>query len=243
VVALSAAAARLDGAGTPEADWQNCPPLRQLPPWDRPTPPTGRCLIVAPHPDDETLGVGGTSSLLVAAGIDMVLVAVTDGENSHPGRRAELRRRRPLEVAAAAARLGLAPVQTVRLGHPDGDIAEPQLRTQLARLIQPGDLVLAPWERDGHPDHNRVGRAARAVADHRQAQLLCYLVWAWHWASPDGADLPWHRSVRVELGPDRTRRKRQAVRCFTTQLTGPDPVLPPAVIERLTRPYEVLLGP
>jgi LmbE family N-acetylglucosaminyl deacetylase len=243
VVALSASVARLGGAGTPEADWQNCPPLRQLRPWVRPTPATGRCLIVAPHPDDETLGVGGTSSLLFSAGINLVLVAVTDGEHSHPGRRAELRRRRPLEAAAAAARLGIAPVRTVRLGHPDGSIAEPELRTQLARFVQPGDLVLAPWERDGHPDHDRVGRAARAVADHRQAQLLCYLVWAWHWADPDGRDLPWHKAVRVDLGPGLTRRKRQAVRCFTTQLTGPDPVLPAAVIERLTRPYEVLVGP
>ena len=47
----------------------------------------------------------------------------------------------------------------------------------------------------------------------------------------------------MDLGPDLTRRKRRAVRCFATQLTGPDPVLPAAVIERLTRPYEVLLGP
>jgi LmbE family N-acetylglucosaminyl deacetylase len=243
VVALSAAVSRLDGPGTSEADWQNCAPLHRLRPWVRPTPATGRCLIVAPHPDDETLGVGGTSSLLFAAGINLVLLAVTDGENSHPGRRAELRRRRPVEVAAAAARLGIAPVRTVRLGHPDGSIAEPRLRTQLARLMRPGDLVLAPWDRDGHPDHNRVGRAARVVADQRQAQLLCYLVWAWHWASPDGADLPWDRSARVELGPALTRRKRQAVRCFATQLTGADPILPAAIIERLTRPYEVLLGP
>ena len=33
-----------------------------------------------------------------------------------------------------------------------------------------------------------------------------------------------------------------AVRYFTTQLIGPDPVLSPSAIERLTRPYEVLLG-
>ncbi len=243
MVALSTAESRLDGAGTPESDWQNCPPLRNLPPWVRPTPSTGRCVIVAPHPDDETLGVGGTSALLFAAGIDIVLVAVTDGENSHPGRRAELRQRRPLEAAAAAACLGVAAERTVRLGHPDGGIAEPRLRAQLARLVQPGDLVLAPWAHDGHPDHDRVGQAARAVADQHQAQLLCYLVWAWHWAAPDGRDLPWDKAARVVLGPDLTRRKRRAVRCFASQLTGPDPVLPAAVIERLTRPYEVLLGP
>jgi hypothetical protein len=88
-----------------------------------------------------------------------------------------------------------------------------------------------------------VGRASQAVVDRCQAQLLSYLVWAWHWASPDGHDVPWHRAVRVELGPDLTRRKGRAVRCFTSQLTGPDPVLAPTAVERLTRPYEVLLGP
>ncbi len=199
-------------------------------------------MIVAPHPDDEILGVGGTSSILAAAGIDLVLVAVTNGENSHPQRRSELRRRRPLEAAAAAARLGVAPKATVRLGHPDGGIAEAQLQAQLAHILRPGDLVLAPWDHDGHPDHDRAGRAARAVADRDQAQLLSYLVWAWHWASPRNSGLPWDRAVRVELGPALARQKRRAVRCFSSQLTGADPVLPPAVIERLTRPFEVLLG-
>jgi LmbE family N-acetylglucosaminyl deacetylase len=243
VVELKTAAARLDGAGTPESDWQNCPQLRQLRPWTGPTPATRRAVIVAPHPDDEILGVGGTSCLLFASGIDIVLVAVTDGESSHPGRRAELRHRRPLESAAAGACLGLVPARTVRLGHPDGDIAEPRLRAQLAVVVRAGDLVLAPWDQDGHPDHDRAGRAARAVTDRAQAQLLSYLVWAWHWASPDDRDLPWDRSMRVELGAELAEKKRGAVRCFTTQLAGPDPVLPPAVVERLTRSYEVLISP
>ena len=233
----------LEGAGTPESDWRACQELHHLRPWRRPAPSTGRCVIVAPHPDDEILGVGGTSALLFAAGIDIVLVAVTDGENSHPGRQAELRRRRPLESTAAAICLGLSPAATFRLGHPDGDIAEPRLRAQLAHLVRPGDLILAPWDHDGHPDHDRVGRAARAVASRRHAELLSYLVWAWHWASPDSQGLPWGDAVRVDLGPRLARRKRRAVRSFTTQLAGPDPILSPPVLERLTRPYEVLLGP
>jgi LmbE family N-acetylglucosaminyl deacetylase len=242
VVELSRATPRLDGAGTPESDWQGCPQLRNLPPWNIPTPPTGRGVIVAPHPDDEILGVGGTWSVLCTAGVEMVLVAVTDGENSHPRQAAELRQRRPLESTAAAGCLGVAAAPTLRLGHPDGDIAESRLRDQLAHILRSGDLVLAPWDQDGHPDHDRVGRAARAVADQRRAQLLSYLVWAWHWASPDGHDLPWDQAVRVELGRHLARRKRRAVRCFTTQLTGPNPILSPAIIERLTRSYEVLLG-
>jgi LmbE family N-acetylglucosaminyl deacetylase len=232
---------RLDGAGTPESDWRACQELHNLRPWSRPTSSSGRCVIVAPHPDDEILGVGGTSALLFAAGIDIVLVAVTDGENSHRGRRPELRERRPTESTAAAVCLGITPTATFRLGHPDGDIAEPRLRAELAQLVRPGDLLLAPWDHDGHPDHDRAGRAAGAVASRRRAELLFYLVWAWHWASPDSRGLPWGNAVRVELGPRLTRRKRSAVGCFTTQLAGPDPILPAPVLERLTRPYEILL--
>ncbi len=233
---------RLDGTGTPESDWQASGQLRRLRPWEPPAPSTGRCVIVAPHPDDEILGVGGTAALLVAAGIEIVLVAVTDGENSDPSRRAELRRRRPQESLTAAARLGIPVPVTFRLGHPDGQVAEDRLEDELAELLWPGDLVLAPWPHDGHPDHDRAGRAAGAAAHRRRVMLFSYLVWAWHWASPCSG-LPWHRARRVELGPQLTRRKRRAVRCFATQLSGPDPILPPPVLDRLTRPFEVLLKP
>ena len=232
----------LDGAGTPESQWQACPQLRQMRPWRMPTPPTNRCVVVAPHPDDEILGTGGAAALLVASGIDIVLVAVTDGENSHPGRKEELRRRRPLESAAAAASLGLFCSRTFRLGHTDGQIAEHRLTAELTGVMRTGDLVLAPWPHDGHPDHDRAGRAATVAARRRQAQLLWYLVWAWHWADPD-ADIPWSNCVRVDLGPVVAHRKAVAVRCFTTQVAGSKPILSPPVLERLTRPYEVLIEP
>ncbi len=237
---LEASTPSLDGSGTPESEWQACPQLGRMRPWRIPTPPTNRCVVVAPHPDDELLGAGGTATLLVASGLEMVLVAVTDGENSHPGRQTELRHRRPLESAAAAASLGMVPIRTFRLRHPDGQIAERRLTAELVGLFQTGDLVLAPWPHDGHPDHDRVGRAATVAARRRQAHLLWYLVWAWHWAHPDG-DIPWGRCVRVDFGPVVACRKRHAARCFTTQLTGAKPILSATVLSRLMRPYEVLI--
>ncbi len=232
----------LGGTGTPESEWQSCRQLHRIPPWTVSTPPTNRCVVVAPHPDDEVLGAGGAISLLAASGIDIVLVAVTDGENSHPGRQAELRHRRPLESAAAAATLGVSPLATLRLGHPDGGVAERRLTGELAAILQTGDLVLAPWPRDGHPDHDRTGIAASVAARRRDARLFSYLVWAWHWADPQ-SDIPWERSMRVDLGTQVASRKRGAVRCFTTQLCGSDPILSAATLERLLRPFEVLIKP
>jgi LmbE family N-acetylglucosaminyl deacetylase len=232
----------LDGTGTPESEWQRCRQLHRMPPWTVSPPPTNRCVVVAPHPDDEVLGAGGAASLLAASGIEIVLVAVTDGENSHPGREAELRYRRPLESAAAAATLGLSPLSTLRLGHPDGGVAEGRLTGELAAILQTGDLVLAPWPRDGHPDHDRTGTAASVAARRRDARLFSYLVWAWHWADP-WSDIPWERSVRVDLGTQVASRKRRAARCFTTQLCGSNPILSTATLERLLRPFEVLIKP
>ena len=60
--------------------------------------------VVAPHPDDETLGLGATMATLCAAGVDVQVVSASDGGASYPRlgdgarielegvRRAELRR-------------------------------------------------------------------------------------------------------------------------------------------------------
>ena len=71
----------VDDPGTPESDWAAWAPAH--PPLD-----LTRChemIVVAPHPDDEVLGVGGLMSTAAAAGIRVSVVAVTDGGGSHPG--------------------------------------------------------------------------------------------------------------------------------------------------------------
>jgi hypothetical protein len=46
--------------------------------------------------------------------------------------------------------------------------------------------------------------------------------------------------VHVRLPPPILERKRSAIECFTSQLEGPDPILPPGIVEHFTRPQEVL---
>ncbi|HEX2943304.1 MAG TPA: PIG-L family deacetylase, partial [Rhodopila sp.] len=48
---------------------------------------TGTCLILAPHPDDESLGCGGLIATAVAAGRAPLVVILTDGAGSHPNSR------------------------------------------------------------------------------------------------------------------------------------------------------------
>lgn len=231
----------LTGPGTPEGSWQASHRLATVRPAPELMPPSGRVLLVGPHPDDEVLGAGGTAAALAAAGASVELVAVTDGEASHPDRAFELMRLRPRESLRALRALGLQTAAVHRLRQPDGAVRAAALAPELAQLIRRGDLVLAPWSHDGHPDHDVVGAVAAEVAAERGAQVAAYLVWTWHWAGPDSDDIPWERAVRVELGDALAAAKRRAVGCFRSQLTGAAPILPSFVLERLTRPYEVLL--
>lgn len=232
--------ADLTGLGTPEIAWTSDETLMRLP-FFAPVVPTGRVLLVGPHPDDEVLGAGGSCVVLAAAGARVELVAVTDGEASHPGRARELAGSRPGETTSALAELGLAGIRQHRLGLADGGVQEATVRAALLDLVAPGDLVLAPWDHDGHPDHDAVGRAALAATATRGAGLLQWLVWAWHWARPGTDDLPWWRAARSGYAPSVQDAKLHAAACFTSQLAGPAPILPVPVLARLLRPYEVLL--
>jgi LmbE family N-acetylglucosaminyl deacetylase len=101
------------------------------------------------------------------------------------------------------------------------------------------DVCLAPWENDGHADHEAAGRAARAAC----ARVLSYPVWMWHWAVPADPRVPWRRARQVPLAGGVSLRKRAAIRSFVSQLTdrpGAGPVLPPGVVAHFTRPVEVL---
>lgn len=228
----------LRGAGTPEQAWAAAG-LDSLP--RRRPPRAARVVVVAPHPDDEILGPGGTAALAQGDGATVHLVAVTDGEGSHPGRGDQLRACRPAESAAAATALGLRYASEHRLGLPDGAVTAEAVRAGLGPLVGAGDLVLAPWALDGHPDHDAVGAAAGQVAAAAGATLWSYLVWAWHWARPDGDDFPWAVATRIDLGPDVAARKADAAACFASQLEGPEPILPDHVLRRLLRGFEVVV--
>jgi LmbE family N-acetylglucosaminyl deacetylase len=235
----------IDAPGTDEVAWRAWPELARLPAADI-TEWTSAAVIAA-HPDDEVLGVGGLMSLLAARGARLALIAVTDGEASHPGiaepaAAAALAERRAAERAAALAVLGASGAEVVQLRLPDTGLAgrEDEITFLLRRLVAGFDICLAPWEKDVHPDHEAVGRAARRVSP----QTIFYPVWTWHWAFPGDPRVPWHSAVRVPLPPEVADRKRAAIACFASQLepraadTGP--VLTPAAVAHFTRDAEVL---
>ncbi len=209
----------IEQPGTDEADWRAWAGLGRLPRAD--LSGWARVLVLAAHPDDEVLGVGGTMAQLAAAGTRLRLVSVTDGEASHPGHPdpAALAARRAAETAGALAVLGAQGTEVIRLGFPDTGVAarEDDLAAQVRDLAAGCDAVLAPWDGDVHADHEAVGRAARRAGP----LTFWYPVWTWHWARPGDSRVPWERAVSVSLRPSVAARKRAAIRCFTSQLETP----------------------
>jgi LmbE family N-acetylglucosaminyl deacetylase len=231
----------LGGRGTDESVWLACSELHRLGVCSVRPPDSCQVVVVAPHPDDEVLGAGGITATLPLQSTRIVWVAVTDGEASAPERAEELRRLRPRGSARAAASLGMTLPLSYALGLPDGRVCARGVETLLASLLEPGDLVLAPWAHDGHPDHDELGRAAQRACAEADGRLVAYLAWAWHWAQPD--ELPWEKACRVGLDDVVAKRKRKAVQCFAPQLTGPEPILSSSILRQLTRDFGVFLSP
>ena len=145
---------------------------------------TSRLLVLAPHPDDETLACGACIARLAGSGGWLSLAVATDGASGrHDYSGPELARVRRAELTTAVSRLGLDPRQITWLGFDDGELGS-EVNRLAARV---GDLVtsfrptivLSPWAHDTHPDHAALGRAARIATADSSVALLEYVVWAW----------------------------------------------------------------
>lgn len=199
----------------------------------------GRLVVVAAHPDDETLGAGGFLRAAHAAGADVELVVATDGEAAYPGasaeERAALGRTRRDELREALTALGLGPVAVHWLGLPDSGLAaaEAALVDALQPLLRTADAYLAPWSGDPHPDHAAAGRAAAAAAP-VTAHGWAYPIWALARQRPDDDRIPWSQAYSYALDSPTRAAKRAAIARFTSQLVrapgGSPPILPAAVL-------------
>jgi LmbE family N-acetylglucosaminyl deacetylase/O-antigen/teichoic acid export membrane protein len=145
-------------------------------------PTARRVLVLAPHPDDETIGCGGTVALLARSGATVTVAVATSGEMAvaEPGSPAEIRSRRRDEASAACCQLGVA--EPIFLDLPDGVLSDHRglLVGQLARLAERvcPDAVFVPWPLDDHPDHMALASALADVELPDSCEVWSYEVWA-----------------------------------------------------------------
>ena len=201
-------------------------------------------LVVAAHPDDESLGTGGLLTRLAAAGSRVGGIVMTRGEASHPRSTTvspgELAERRTAESAAAWRALRLDAGRLDVRDLPDGGLAA-HVEDMAAVIVErvgawtrstPVDdrdpaggrcVIIAPFAADGHPDHEAVAAAATRAARRADADLLGFPLWWWQWAEP-AAGFP-RGFGTVTLSCDELARKSQAVYCHGTQV---EPLSPSA---------------
>ena len=140
-------------------------------------------LVIAPHPDDETIGCGGALCLHVARGDRVVVVFLTSGElglkDLAPQKAWKVRES---EAKAAARQLGIARLEFLRL--PDWAVGE-HIKKGARRLLpiirrEVPEMVYLPHPRDWHPDHQAalpLLRAALRGVRLPAVELRAYEVW------------------------------------------------------------------
>ncbi len=180
--------------------------------------PPGRLrslLVVAPHPDDETIAAHALMSRLRRRGVIVRVLVVSDGAASHPNSarwpRRRLTRERQHETRRAMRRIGVNADAITFLGLPDGRLADhassvSRLVARAARALPVPSLVLAPSADDAHPDHRVVSAAVRQQAGVR---WWSYPVW------PAGQRL--RGAKPLALTAQERLAKRHALRGYRTQ--------------------------
>ncbi|HFX6304708.1 PIG-L deacetylase family protein [Acinetobacter nosocomialis] len=244
----------ISGEGTPKFKWLEAFKTHPLDGLNLQLFRSKRVVIVAPHPDDEVLGCGGLMQQLVEQNCHIVILAVSNGTQSHPHSVKytpdQLNDLRPQETLAALNTLGISAFsERIGLNLMDGQIhlQTDQLNQALSQIVQPEDILICSYALDGHPDHEAVGKTVQAFAEARDLLCLHVLIWAWHWAEPFDTRINWSKAKAYALTENQLIKKHQAVMQFKTQLeadesTGNSAVLSSSAISRLLMPYEVYLS-
>ena len=164
-------------------------------------------MAVLAHPDDESLGFGGTLAKYASEGVEVFLLTATRGDGGryhghragderHPGP-AALAAIRERELRAAASALGVRDValldyrdQQLDRASPRGAIAD--IVGHLRRVRPDIVLTFGPDGAYGHPDHIAISQfttaAIVAAADGHAVSKLYYLAWpATTWAAYQAA--------------------------------------------------------
>jgi LmbE family N-acetylglucosaminyl deacetylase len=171
-------------------------------------------LVVAPHPDDEAIGCGGSICLHAACGDRVRVAFLTSGELGlkHLPRE-EAWRVRESEAEAAAEVLGTSP--PIFLRHADWFVSEvvSSAAATLRSILEEEnpDLIYLPHALEWHPDHQAANAVVHeALRDHRGAvpALLTFEVWT-----------PLTAFDQVEDISSVMDRKIQAIRCYASQLS------------------------
>ena len=219
-----------------EEEW--LPVLENLPFFEAGLEPL---VVISPHPDDESLGLGGLVAFQRSRSVPVTIIAVTDGENAYGTGHPQLRRIRQKEQSDAIRELGVNQSKLIRLGLTDSGLQsrKDQIVEGIAPYITSRHHILAPWTHDFHPDHEACAWAADKVARRVGARLSWYFFWTWHRGTP--AMLKGTSLSVFPLSAELRNAKLRAIQAHRSQLEHPggEPILPENLLAPAKRSFEV----
>ncbi len=199
--------------------------------------PDDRILVFAPHPDDETLAIGGLLCTAFDRGLPVRVVYLTSGDRNPWAQRFvehrwiirdEDRRRwgelREAEAIAALGMLGGSSADARFLRYPDQALTElllsgdrsvvNDLSAELRRWKP--TLILQPAAEDAHPDHSALHVLLSAIVlpeSSRDARVLNYVV-----HHPRTGQT--RKAITTSLNQALVKRKLKAIFCHRTQVAA-----------------------
>jgi LmbE family N-acetylglucosaminyl deacetylase len=187
------------------------------------------CLVLAPHPDDETLGCGATIMRKLVTGASVRVVIATDGRHSPRPTALSIDtfvKVREEEARRACAILGLSTENITFLRFEDGRLADDRrlLRDRLVDLLEtinPEEVFVSSII-DNHPDHRVLGELARELAQVRPGRpcgVYEYPIWFWDPRLWRIRDLRKLRVCIVRMDEFRIR-KHEAIAAYRSQVTN-----------------------
>jgi LmbE family N-acetylglucosaminyl deacetylase len=191
----------------------------------------GGLVVIAPHPDDESLACGGLIAEARTERRPTRVIIVSDGTGSHPASKTypknRLRNLREKEAKQAAIELGLDPHRDIvflrlpdRFVPSEGPCAEKAICdiVECINAVEARALFVS-WRHDPHCDHQASYRIARVVQQ-RTPELRLYEYTVWGSALPPAT--PVERSTRgFRIRIDRHQpKKRRAIAAHRSQITG-----------------------
>jgi N-acetylglucosamine malate deacetylase 1 len=179
-------------------------------------------ILFCAHPDDETIGSGGTLAKYVREGKHVITVIFTDGESSHPWKKKYIvTQSRRQEAVRATKILGVHKVIHLKLH--DGilikDIKDPQVEQTIYQILleYKPEKIFTHSKDDGlYPDHIAVHKVTmnaieRYMEDEKEKpEVYSFNIWTFHFRNTNTPKLFVDITQTFEL-------KKEALRCFKSQ--------------------------
>ena len=182
---------------------------------------TSKVIIIAPHPDDETLGLGGMIQRLSQLGFPPYVIILSKGERSHQDccnlSLENIKNKRIALATTALEHLSLPEDHLFFLDFPDSAIdATDKEMISLQRLINrlSPEMIFIPHRQEGWPDHVKTAEAITKIIRDK-VDIYEYIVWAWYY---NVWRFNWRNAMILRMSPEEHKTKSEAIDIYTQAL-------------------------